>query len=350
MKQKNLRIIFFGLVLCMIVPFLLSAAGEKEAVEKERAPFDIAVFVPGVTAGSPLYEQMANGTKKAVEEYENASVKILEAGFNQAEWQEKMTSLAATMEYELIVTSNPAMPFIIAEVAKDFPDQKFLNLDAYYKGLPALHTVLYNQVEQAYFAGYMAGLVTTSNMKGANADLKVGMIVAQEYPALTKMMKPGYIKGFSAVNDKITLDYRVIGNWYDATKASDLANSMFDEGVDIILTIAGGAGQGVINASKERGKYVLYFDDNVYHLAPGTIVGCSILRQEKLAQEKIKAAIEGKLEYGTAQIVDTRAGYVDWAGDDPLYVENVPEEIRKKMDDIVKKIKSKEIKLEVPEL
>ncbi|HEB09960.1 MAG TPA: BMP family ABC transporter substrate-binding protein, partial [Spirochaetales bacterium] len=37
------------------------------------------------------------------------------------------------------------------------------------------------------------------------------------------------------------MDFRVIGNWYDANKAADLANSMIDSGVDVIATIAGGA-------------------------------------------------------------------------------------------------------------
>ena len=34
---------------------------------------------------------------------------------------------------------------------------------------------MYNQVEQGYLAGYFAGLVTKSSMKGATADLKVGV-------------------------------------------------------------------------------------------------------------------------------------------------------------------------------
>ena len=230
--------------LCVVLPFAAFAQG-----------FKIAVYVPGVVAGSPLYEQMVSGTEKAVKEFPNASMKVIEAGFNQGEWQEKMTSLAATGEYDVIITSNPAMPFITAEVAKAFPMQKFLHLDAYFApGNPQIYSMLYNQVEQAYFVGYLGGLVTTSKMTGANKDLKAGMIVAQEYPALTKMMKPGYEQGLKAVNAGITVDYRVIGNWYDANKAADLANSMIDAGVDVILTIAGGANQGVIKAAKEKGK------------------------------------------------------------------------------------------------
>ena len=136
MKRK-LRLLLITLVILCLVPSALMAAGqEEEAPVVEKAePFSIACFVPGVVAGSPLYELMVEGTERAVAEYDNASLKVLEAGFNQAEWTEKMTSLAATGEYNLIITSNPAMPFICAEVAKDFPNQKFLNVDAYLDGI-----------------------------------------------------------------------------------------------------------------------------------------------------------------------------------------------------------------------
>jgi simple sugar transport system substrate-binding protein len=146
------------------------------------------------------------------------------------------------------------------------------------------------------------------------------------------------------------VDYRVIGNWYDANKAADLANSMIDAGVDVILSICGGANQGVIKAAKEKGKYVLYFDSNEYKIAPGTIVGCAVLNQEKAAYERVKAAIEGKLPWGKAEIVSAKDGYVDFADADSLYTNNVPEAVRRKMAVTVKKIRSGQLKLQVPQL
>ena len=354
------------MIFCFLLPMSILAGGKQEAGEKteksepgaekseEKAEktesFDIAVFVPGVVAGSPLYEQMVEGAEKAVAEYEHTTAKVIEGGFNQSEWAEKLTSLAATGQYDIILTSNPAMPFVAAEVMENFPDQKFVNVDAYMEGNPQIYTLLYNQVEQAYFVGYLGGLVTTSDMEGANPDLKAGMIVAQEYPVLLKMIKPGYIKGLEAVDSGIELDYRVIGNWYDANKASDLANSMFDAGVDIILTIAGGANQGVIKAAQERGKYVLYFDAAEYDIAPGVIVGCGILNQTRAVYEAVKKAIEGTLPYGTADVVHTKDGYVDFADGDPLYKKHVPEDVRQKMAEVVEKMRSGELHFEVPEL
>jgi basic membrane lipoprotein Med (substrate-binding protein (PBP1-ABC) superfamily) len=347
--NERWKVFFPAVVLLGLAALGSSAAGQVEGSAAQAEPFNIAVFVPGVVAGSPIYEQMVGGTRKAAAE-SGASVKVLEAGFNQAEWEEKMTSLAATGEYELIVTSNPAMPFVCLPVAEKFPEQKWLCLDGYLDGNPQFATVLYNQMEMTYMDGYLGALVSTSSMSGANPDLRAGMVVAQEYPALTKMMKPGFEMGLKAVNPGFTLDYRVIGNWYDANKAADLAGSMIDAGADVILTIAGGANQGVIKACQERGKYVLLVDASDYAAAPGTVVGCAVLNQSKAAYERVKMAIAGTLEYGRAEILNTRDGYVDFADRDPLYASSVPADIRARMSGLLQKMRDGEFSLQPPEL
>ena len=334
-----------------ILSIAVMVFGVLLAATAMAAPMSIAVFVPGVAAGSPLYEQMVSGANKVAAEIPTLTVKVVEAGFNQAEWPEKMMSLAATGEYAYIMTSNPSMPFVCADVAKAFPKQKFIFLDGYAApGNPQFYSLMYNQVEQGYMAGYIAGLVTKSTMKGATPDLKVGAIVAQEYPALTKEMIPGYTQGFQAVDPKITLDYRVIGNWWDANKGADLANSMMDAGVDVILSIAGGAGQGIIKAAQARGRYVVYFDSNAYAIAPGTIIGCAVLAQERAVYETVKKAVAGTLPMGKADVVDSKAGYVDFADNDPLYYKNVPTSITSKMAALMKRFRSGALSLPVPQL
>jgi basic membrane lipoprotein Med (substrate-binding protein (PBP1-ABC) superfamily) len=336
--------------LFLVVVSLVAAAPLFATGKGETGPMKVGVFVPGVAAGSPLYEQLVSGANKVAAEFPNLTVKVVEAGFDQSKWPEQMMALAATQEYAWILTSNPSLPDVCKDVFKAFPKQKFIFMDGYLAGNPMTYSVMYNQVEQGYMAGYLAGLVTKSTMKGATPDLKVGAIVAQEYPALTKEMIPGYTQGFQAIDPKITLDYRVIGNWYDANKGADLANSMMDAGVDVILAIAGGAGQGIIKAAQTRGRYVVYFDSNVYKLAPGTIIGCATLAQERAVYEVLKKAVQGKLTFGKADVLNAKAGYVDFADQDPLYTGNVAADIVAKMADLMKKFRGGSLSLPVPQM
>jgi riboflavin transport system substrate-binding protein len=337
-----------ALIIVLAMLYTPVAVFGAPSVETDDNSYDIGVFVPGVVAGSPVYEQLVAGAERAAAEHPNATVKLLEGGFNQGEWEEKMMSMAATMEYELILTSNGAMPYIALPVAQAFPEQKFLIVDAIYEGNPQIFTVLYNQVEQAALVGYLGGLVTKSSMPGATPELKIGLIVGQEYPAMTEMIVPGYERGAREVDPAITVDMRVLGNWYDANKAAELANSMIDAGVDVILTICGGANQGVITAAQDRGVYVLYFDEENYALAPGTIVGCAALMQERAVFEYVTAAMDGALEWGSAEILSTSDGYVDFVDENPLYLESVPPAIRQAMDKMLSAVRDGDVELQVP--
>lgn len=314
-----------------------------------KAP-KIAVFIPGARAGSPIYDNMAKGVEKLVSEIQGASVKVYEAGFNQAEWEEKLTSLVATGEYDFLVTSNPSMPDLIKKISPAFPRQKFLCVDGLLAGVPNLYTVLYNQLEQGYVTGYLAGLVSTSQLPGANADKKVGMIIGQRYPVMDKLIAPGFEQGLKAADPAFTLDTRVVGNWFDATKAADLAKSMVSTGVDVILPICGSASQGVLKTMQEAGKYVVFFDGDEFAKAPKTILGCTILHQERLTYTKLKMAIDGTLPFGTADVVGMQDGYIEFLDKHPSYVDGVPAAIRAKVGAVIEQIKSGKLVFKVPAL
>ncbi|HOC30457.1 MAG TPA: BMP family ABC transporter substrate-binding protein, partial [Treponemataceae bacterium] len=158
-----------------------SAAENAQNSNRERV---IAVFVPGIVSGSPVYEMLVSGVEKAVDEAAgagaNVRLQVIEAGTKQADWGAKMTTLASSANYALIVSSNPALPEIVDPISKQFPAQKFVIFDSYFEGNPAVTTFRYNQREQAYLSGYMAALVSTSGMEAANKDKKIGLVAGQD--------------------------------------------------------------------------------------------------------------------------------------------------------------------------
>lgn len=336
MKKILCTALLFGMVLSLAI-----AAGSVEKGKPEEKPsLSILVYITGVTAGSPPYMALAEGATEFANENHNVKVKVYEAGFNQAQWEEQLTSLVATGEYDLVLGSNPSLPEICESIAKKFPKQKFVITDAYMEGNPQIRTYLYNQYEQSLFLGYLAGLVTTSSMPYANKALKIGFIAAQEYPLLNKHMLPGFLEGARMANAGIEVDFRVIGNWFDANKCSDLASSMISAGVDVFAVIAGGAAQGLFKVAKEQGAYIVFHNTNEYKNALGNVVGCGSMEQKKLTKEILKDALDGTIHYGSATIVGAQEGYLRFLADDPAYTNNLPEAIRVKfdafMDDIYK--------------
>ncbi|MDR2079608.1 MAG: BMP family ABC transporter substrate-binding protein, partial [Treponema sp.] len=310
------------------------AAGRRDAVQT----VSIGIFIPGVMSGSPIYEMLAQGVQRAAAEAAGVEATVVEGGYTQAEWESRVTSMAASGDYDLIVSSNPSLPAIAAAVSAKFPKQQFLLLDGELSGNPSIFTMRYNQREQAYMAGHIAALVAEAS---GQAQARIGLVAAQEYPAMNDIILPGYQDGAQAVNPAFTVDFRVVGNWFDAERGAQLAEEMIRNGVPVILPIAGGAGAGVLQAASEAGAKVVWFDINGYDLQPGTVVGSAVLHQDRAAYEQTKRYLEGRLPFGSAELVGVVDGYVDFIEDDPLYIAAVSPEIRKAQSILIEQIRSR---------
>jgi len=341
--KKQFAPLSIGLFIMMAV-VSFGAASASGARDTGGKGVTIAVFVPGIVSGSPVYEMLVAGVRKAVDEAsaggQAVSLAVIEAGTRQADWGTKLTSVAAGGEYSLIVTSNPAMPEVIAPISEQFPEQDFLVLDAWYTGNQSITTIRYNQREQAYISGYMAALASSSSMPLANGERKIGLIAGQEYPAMNGIILPGYLEGARAVDPSFEVDFRVVGNWYDAAKGAELARAMRLAGVDVIMPVAGGANQGVIAAAREAGFYIAWFDDNGYSRAPDHVISSATMAQDRLAYEKTLAWIRGSLVRGEATTVGITDGYIHFVSDDPAYERNVPAELRARMKAVLDRLKS----------
>ncbi|MCL1959025.1 MAG: BMP family ABC transporter substrate-binding protein [Spirochaetes bacterium] len=333
-----------------LLVFILFIIGcEKKPVPANKN-LSVLVFITGVIAGSPTYELMADGANEFARLHQNVNIKIYEAGMNQAEWEHQLGEIISSGEYDIVIGSNPSLPEICANVAKMFPQQKFIITDAQYEGNPQIRTYLYNQYEQSLMLGYLAGLITVSAMPNANSQKRIGFIAAQEYPLLTKQMVPGFLEGARLVDPAIEIDRRIVGNWGDANKAAELAGAMMDAGVDVFTAIAGGAAQGMIKTAAERGAYIVWYNINAYNQAPGVIVGCGIMEQKKLIMEILDDVLSNKIQYGISQTLGVKEGYIKFLLDDPGYRDSIPSDIREKYEKFLNDFSAGLINYTIPSL
>ena len=326
--MKKLFILFTIVLSCIVVSC-------KPVAEKQLS---VAVFIPGICADSPTYAMLRDGVTEAIDTWnegksleQSAKLYVLEAGTNQSEWPAKISALAAEQKYDVIISSNPSLPEIVLPIIEQFPQQKFILMDAEYAGNKNICTVCYNQYEQSYLTGYIGGLMSKSN--------KLGLIAAQEYPVMNNIIWPYFEKGAKAANPMTSVDFRVVGNWYDATKGAMLADILYNEGIDVILPICGGASQGVINSAVNNNFYITWFDNNGFDKAPGNIISSTVMKQYELSQIMTTEYLNNKTEWGTAKMLGVKDGFVDFIQDDPLYISTVPANIRAKMAELVDSIR-----------
>ena len=330
-NKNRLRFASCFFIFLIIFSFIFSSCIKNNT--REDGTISVLVFITGVIAGSPPYELMAEGANEFVQANPDIKVKIYEAGMNQAEWEQQLAEMVSTGDYDVVIGSNPSLPEICVNIAHRFPNVKFIITDAHYENHPQIKTYYFNQYEQSFFLGYLAGLITTSNMQHANSLKRIGFIAAQEYPMLINEMIPGFIEGARLVDSEIELDRRIVGSWGDPSRASELTAAMIDSGVDVFTAIAGGSSQGMVRTAAERGAYIVWYNTNVYSLSPGIIAGCGMMEQKKLTIEILNDVLADTVQYGTSEILGVKEGYLDFIFDDPGYINTLQEDLRQRFED-----------------
>ncbi|WP_041081566.1 BMP family ABC transporter substrate-binding protein [Thermotoga profunda] len=306
--------------------------------------YSVALLITGEVGGNAIYEMMVEGATRASKEL-GFDVKVIEGGYNSAKWEPLLISLASTKSYDLIVTFTEGMPKSVEKAARIFPNQKFALIDGIAPNLSNVYSLGFKDEEMAYLAGYFAGLVTKSDLRGANKELKIGMIAGDIYPAMMEKMKPAYENGAKNVDEKIEVLFSVAGSWADPNKGAELAQMQFSQGVDVIFLVAGGTGVGAIQKAKEFGRYIIGVDSNIIYLSPNSILACVLKKADVAIYDVLKRAYQGKLPFGTSERWGIKEGVISFTFDDPYYLRNVPEQIREKMLDLFEKLRQGTIKV-----
>lgn len=163
---------------------------------------------------------------------------------------------------------------------------------------------------------------------------------------MNNVILPGYEEGAKSINPNATVDFRLVGNWYDASKGAELASAMKKSGVEVILPICGGASQGVISAAKEHGIFLAFFDGATFDRAPDHIISCTTLSQDAMAEMITKDYLAGRVNWGDARTVGLKEGFIHFVQDGKDYKNpHVTDAMRERMKEIVKSIEDGKLSL-----
>ncbi|RLC39777.1 MAG: BMP family ABC transporter substrate-binding protein [Candidatus Nealsonbacteria bacterium] len=335
MKMKIMTVI--GVFLCITIFTLVGFASSSTAV-----------LIPGTIGDNPLFQEAIKGVKEAVKIVGLDEPKIIEGGDDYNSYGKKLISLAATNQYDILVTFTDAMASSIIEVASIFPEQKLILINgninlATQKVPPNVFSVNIKNEDQGYLAGYFAGLITKSSLPNANKELKVGIMMPDIYPAWTDILIPAYNHGVKAVDPNIEVVQSILGSWVDVGKGTQAAKMQFTQGVDIILLLTGSACMGAVDEARVEGKYIIGVNTNKIYLEPDVILGCVLIKNREEIKNILLRAYRNTLPFGTEEIVGAKEGVISFTFRDPNYKKNVPEKIQVAMLECYKRLQNGEI-------
>ena len=280
------------------------------------------------------------------------------AGLTDADYLESIGNLYDA-EFKFIVAPGFKFERSIGVAQGKYPDAKFVILDGSPTDENGNIVVGENSVA-IYFAehesGFLAGIAAAVQMK----ESEFGFIGGMEIPAVQKF-NWGFQQGITYANEnlgtKISIkEENVIyqGSFDDKAGGQQIAAQMYDRGVKVIFTAAGGTGFGAITEAKSRATngdtsvYVIgvdvdQYNDGVYDQKSNTsvILTSAMKYIDQATYDMIAAEVKGEFPAGETLTFSVANDGVGIPAENP----NLNEDALTAVGEVYAKIKSGDIKV-----
>lgn len=341
-KNQKLNLNFLLVIALLISINIFSCKKQEEKKEKtDNSKLKVGlVFDVGGRGDKSFNDAAYKGLEKAKKDF-GIDFEVIDPG-EGSDRESALRKLASMNDIGLVFGVGFIFTEDITKIARDFPNKKFGCIDYTVnseKDIPPNLTALeFKEEEGSFLVGTLAALSTKTN--------KIGFVGGME-SALIKKFETGFTNGVKYINPniKVSVGYvSVTGDGFkNPGKAKEIALSQFSSGADIIYHASGLSGLGVFEAARDQKKLAIGVDLNQYNEAPGFVLTSMTKQVDEIIYQTIKDFKDGNFKGGVKSLGLKEKG-VDYVYDDNNK-KLIPDDIRKKVEDIRTKIISGEIKV-----
>ena len=259
-------------------------------------------------------------------------------------------STFADEKLDLIVAPGFLFASAMAEVAAQYPKQKFLIIDALAKDkagklLPNVANAVFAEQEGSFLVGVAAGLWAKEKGKAT-----VGFVGGMKFPLIEKF-QAGYTQGVKAVFPACTVLVDYAGGFTDPGKGQALAAKQYGAGAFVVFQAAGNTGNGVIKEARERSlkgdeRWVIgtdkdQFGDGVYAAGKSAVLTSMMKRVDVVVHDIATLARDGKFAGGQVYTFNIRNKGIGIPASNP----NLTPAIQKRIAEFADRIASGQLKV-----
>lgn len=321
MKKRVVQALECILAMTMVVGSLTACGGKSEKKAEKKAGSDVKVAIICSAAGQNDngYNQSAvEGAKKAADEF-GIEYKVVEPTTGVPQALESLAddgyNVIFNLEYDfeaLIQGTGGAQP-----IAEMYPDTTFVcvndnpNQD---EDGNTIHDNVISVLFDVHQASFVAGALTTLVNENAetlfgtdgynftpadNGGRSVGFIGGTNSNGIT-VFSYGYIEGINYEAEKLGVNYdyyaKYDAGFADSATGSTVAGTYYNQGANIVFSVAGSVGDGVASKAKEEGKLAIQVDANKDDQQPGYVLTSVIKNTEVPVYDIVKEAVNGKID------------------------------------------------------
>ena len=203
------------------------------------------------------------------------------------------------------------------KVAADSPNVKFEHATGY-KTAPNMRTYDSRTYEGAYMAGVIAGAMTKTNTLGVVASIPI--------PEVIRNIN-SFTMGAQSVNPKIKTKVVWVNEWFNPPKETEAATALINGGADILFQNTDSS--AVLQTAEKMGKRAFGWDSDMTAYGPKAHLGSAIINWAPYYIKATRDALEGTWQTGSVWW-----GHKEGAIDMVSVADDVPEDVKKKVDGI----------------
>lgn len=328
MTDLNKRSLIKLAALTAVASAALIGCGKKEeapapaaapvAAEAPKAePLKIAFAYVGPVGDGGWTFAHDNGRKAIEAEFGDKIVTSFVENVPESADAERVIRDLASQGNKLIFGTTFGYMEPMLKVAADFKDVKFEHATGY-KTADNMRTYDSRTYEGAYMAGVIAGAMTKSNTLGVVASIPI--------PEVIRNIN-SFTLGAQSVNPKISTKVVWINSWFDPPKETEAATSLINGGADVLFQNTDSS--AVLQTAEKMGKRAFGWDSDMTAYGPKAHLGSAIINWAPYYTKAVKDALEGTWTTGGVWL-----GHKDGAIDMVSVAEDVPAEIKAKVDEI----------------
>lgn len=150
----------------------------------------------------------------------------------------------------------------LENVAKRYPDQKFLLIDSVSE-LGNVHSLTFKEDEGSFLIGVLAGLKSKSG--------HVGFIGGVDAPVIRNFYN-GYFQGVKSVKPDAKISLAFAEDFGNPDKGAELTRQMIAQGADVLYPAAGLTGVGALKEAQAKGVLAFGVDSDQFAIAEKAVV------------------------------------------------------------------------------
>ena len=259
------------------------------------------------------------------------------------DWQ-KNIQFFAERGYDVIVTVGVNLSEATVEVAKEFPDIFFVGIDQQVEeAYENVATIYFIEERAGFLAGVLAAMVTESG--------KIGAVCETSDIDAVWLYCEGFRAGALYTNEDVRtyVEYREGGSsdkfFNDPEWGEERMLQLIEEGVDVVTGYGGNTTRGALLAAAEKDIPVIGSEEDLYFQLPELqpVLITSIIKDPSaVLSQLVLLAHQGEISAGSYA---GQLGFASFRA--PQF--DLATEIQLALDDTLQKIKTDDIKIELPE-